>query len=115
VTPRELAEAIFCMVERDGGLIKSRLEELLQNELNRGDAPSRHEQTRVCLGSEITVLDEQGNESVFVLTETLALPGLGLLSANSLFGRTFLGKKVGDEVIFKVPTGERRMKIIAVT
>jgi transcription elongation GreA/GreB family factor len=79
------------------------------------DQYSDPEAVRATVGSEVTVLDEKNIESVFVLTEGSAMPEIGYVSVYSPIGRALINKEVGDEVIFKAPSGERRLKIKAMS
>jgi transcription elongation factor GreA len=68
---------------------------------------------RVGFGSRVTVTDPRGGEPE---TYTLAFGDFidldsGQISMASPLGQALLGKKVGDEVLFQLPRGERRLKV----
>ncbi len=85
------------------------LEELLKNPvLIKKTAGS----TTIRVGS---TFKAQKNSSFFTYTvvgSNEAQPEKGLISNESPLGRAFLGKKVGDTVVFQAPSGMQTYKVI---
>ncbi len=70
---------------------------------------------RARLGSTVVVEGPHGDEETYTLVgPTEASPGAGRISANSPIGFALLGAGAGDEVEAIVPSGRRRMRVIAV-
>ncbi|MGH7510866.1 MAG: GreA/GreB family elongation factor [Gemmatimonadales bacterium] len=90
------------------GQLHQRLNQLGQ--LANTEAPA----DRVGLGSSITVLDLDTNETdtyMVVLAEMMDLDA-GHISLASPLGRALGGKKVGEEVSLRLPAGARRLRIL---
>lgn len=63
---------------------------------------------RVVFGATVTLEDEEGREVRYSLVgEDEAEPEKGRLNWQSPIGRALIGKQVDDEVVVKVPSGER--------
>ena len=69
---------------------------------------------RVSLGTVVAVRDaDSGRETTHTLVSaTESDPASGRLSVDSPLGRALAGGRVGDEVVFQAPRGERRMRIV---
>ena len=81
-----------------------------QSQLANAEAPM----DRVGLGSRVTVLDLETNETdtyVVVLAEMMDIDA-GHISLASPLGRALSGKKVGEEVSLRLPTAHRRLRIM---
>lgn len=93
------------------GQLRQRLSEL--GTMNLDQVP----RDRVGIGSTVTVLDLDSDEEIIyelVLPEVADLNGglVSLISLASPIGRGLLGKKVGDEVEIRIPTGKRAFEIL---
>jgi len=90
------------------GQLHQRLNQLGQ--LANTEAPT----DRVGLGSRVTVLDLETNDTdtyVVVLAEMMDIDA-GHISLASPLGRALAGGKVGEEVSLRLPTASRRLRII---
>jgi len=69
---------------------------------------------RVGLGSRVLVLDVKKDEEIkykLVASEESDVAN-GLISTSSPIGRSLLGRKVGDEVTFAIPGGQRTLELL---
>jgi transcription elongation factor GreA len=67
---------------------------------------------KVGLGSLVTVLPENGEETVFeIVVAEEADPTIGRISPSSPIGKCLLGHEQGDSVEVKVPSGTRSYEI----
>jgi len=64
------------------------------------------------VGCEITVQNKVGKKTFFIVGPDEADPAKGRISNESPLGRTFLGKKKGDEVTVQTPGGKIHYKIL---
>src|SRR5215212_10206364 len=90
------------------GQLHQRLNQLGQ--LANTEAPT----DRVGLGSKVTVLDLETNDTdtyVVVLAEMMDIDA-GHISLASPLGRALAGGKVGEEVSLRLPTATRRLRIL---
>jgi transcription elongation factor GreA len=90
------------------GQLHQRLNQLSQ--LANTEAPT----DRVGLGSRVTVLDLETNETdtyVVVLAEMMDIDA-GHISLASPLGRALGGKKVGESVSLRLPTGVRHLRLM---
>jgi transcription elongation factor GreA len=77
---------------------------------------SEHSHSVVSLGSEVTVLDEAGQQERYVIGgSTEADPARHRISSESPVGRALVGHKPGDVVEFDVPDGKRALTILEIT
>lgn len=68
---------------------------------------------RVCFGSTVSVLDEQGVQKVWMIVgEGEADYKLGRISWKSPVAKALYGRKVGDVVLTQVPKGEAELEIL---
>ncbi len=56
----------------------------------------------------------KGDEVYQIVGSAEADPAKGRISNESPVGRALLGKKKGDEIIVKIPAGERHLKIVEI-
>ena len=72
---------------------------------------------RVGLGSTVVVLDLVKDEEITykLVTSEESDVANGLISTSSPIGRGLLGKRVGDEVRFPIPGGQRELEILKLT
>jgi transcription elongation factor GreA len=71
---------------------------------------------RVGLGSEVTVLDIETEETdvyTVVLAEMMDIDA-GHISLASPLGRALSDRRIGEEVALRIPTGSRRLRILEV-
>lgn len=70
----------------------------------------------VALGVAVTVRDlDGGRERVHTIVSAAESdPAAGKLSIDSPLGRALTGARVGDEVTFDAPRGQRRLEIVAI-
>ena len=70
----------------------------------------------VALGSVVTVRDlDSGREARHTIVSAAESdPAAGRLSIDSPLGRAVTGARVGDEVVFEAPRGQRRLEVVAV-
>ncbi|MDP2934416.1 MAG: transcription elongation factor GreA [bacterium] len=64
------------------------------------------------IGCEITVQNKVGKKTFFIVGSQEADPTQGKISNESPLGRSFLGKKEGDEVMVQTPNGKIHYKIL---
>jgi transcription elongation factor GreA len=113
---RENAE-YHAALERQGfvrariGQLKTRLGEL--GTMNLANVPN----DRVSIGSKVTLLDLDRDKE---LTYELVFPELadhpkGLVSIASPIGKGLVGKREGDQVTIRIPSGQKRFEILAFT
>ena len=87
------------------------LEEIIKNAAIISKKPSCDS---VEIGCEITVQNKIGKKTFFIVGSQEADPMRGKISNESPLGRTFLGKKKGDEVIVQTPSGKIHYKILEI-
>jgi transcription elongation factor GreA len=123
--PQAIAQAVELGDLRENSEYKAALERQqfvqarlgqLHNRLNQlGQLAGTEAPTdRVGLGSRITVLDLDTNDTdtyMVVLAEMMDIDA-GHISLASPLGRALGGKKVGEEVSLRLPTGMRRLRIM---
>ncbi|MBC7074037.1 GreA/GreB family elongation factor, partial [Candidatus Parcubacteria bacterium] len=93
----------YLIFREDMSLLEARLlelEKILKNyELITPPPPK--ERNKIFPGASVTLKDEKGNLAKFCLVGSLeANPKEGKISVNSPLGKTLLGKKVGDKIVF---------------
>ncbi len=71
----------------------------------------------VNIGAKVTVLDlDRQTESHYTLVgSTEANPLEGKISDQSPIGKAIIGAKAGDTVVFSIPSGEKKIKIISIS
>jgi transcription elongation factor GreA len=96
------------LVQARLGLLHRRMAQLSQ--LANTGAP----QDRVGLGSRVTVIDVETNDTVtyqLVLAEMMD-PDAGHISLGSPLGRALTNRRVGEEVSLRLPHAVRRLRIV---
>lgn len=69
----------------------------------------------VCFGARVRVADENDEiMTVDIVGEHEAEPGLGRVSYLSPLGRALVGAGVGDTVVWRRPSGNRNLEILAI-
>ncbi|NOX14666.1 MAG: transcription elongation factor GreA [Epsilonproteobacteria bacterium] len=78
--------------------------------------PGKFPHDKVRFGSTVTLEDMDSEEkfTYAIVGSTESNPDLGLISYHSPLARHLLGKKVDDEVIVKLPVGEKEYEILDV-
>ena len=90
------------------------LERIIQNAALI-DEEEAHHSSRVRLGSNVTVVTQDGREKQYTIVGSAeASPAQGRISNESPVGKALLNKRVGDEVKAIVPAGTIRLTIIAI-
>jgi transcription elongation factor GreA len=71
----------------------------------------------VALGVAVTVRDlDSGREAVHTMVSAAESdPANGRLSIDSPLGRALTGARVGDQVTFDAPRGQRRLEVVAIS
>jgi transcription elongation factor GreA len=78
----------------------------IENQLRQAVIVTEHDSAKVSLGSKVTVVDADGiEESYTIVGSPEARPTEGRISNESPVGHALMGKKVGDAVSVKVPSG----------
>ena len=88
------------------------IEEILQN----SEVVTKHSTSVVDVGSVVTVRKEkEKEEKIFTVVGAQESDmAKGMISHNSPLGNALIGKKKGDEVIFKTPKGETKYTIVTI-
>ena len=70
----------------------------------------------VAVGSTVTVknLPRGARDTYTIVGPAESDPGEGKISLESRVGEALLGKKAGDDVVFKTPVGARKLEIVSV-
>ncbi len=78
--------------------------------------PSKFPHNKVRFGSTVRVEDLETEEefTYAIVGSTESNPDLGLISYHSPLSRHLLGKEEGDEVIVKLPVGEKEYEVLSV-
>ncbi len=76
------------------------------------ETPSEEDIVRV--GSIIEAKSNNGSEIFNIVGSAEAKPQEGKISNESPLGRAFLGRKIGDEIEVKSPSGTTKYKIIKI-
>ncbi len=87
------------------------LEKLLKNVVV---IETSNEEDIVKVGSTIKVKSNNGAEIFNIVGSAEAKPQEGKISNESPIGRAFLGRKIGDEIEIKTPSGITKYKIIKI-
>ncbi|CAA9280890.1 MAG: Transcription elongation factor GreA [uncultured Chloroflexi bacterium] len=88
----------------------------IEYQLHHAIIVTEHDSGSVSLGSTVVVEDPEGTEETYVIVGSPeARPTEGRISNESPVGRSLMGKKVGEKVEIKVPSGvlEYTVKSIA--
>ncbi len=90
------------------------LERIIQNAVLI-DEEEAHHASRVQVGSDVVVLDENGEKRTFTIVGfTEADPKVGKISNESPVGRALLGHRKGDVVEVVVPAGVKKLTILEI-
>lgn len=118
VTAREFGDlrenAEYETAKRDQGMIEGRIHELEGLLASVEVIEALTEVTEVCLGARVKIrnLDFDQLREYMLVTEQEAHLEDEYLSVQSPLGKSLLGHKVGDTVIFDAPAGKRKFLIL---
>jgi transcription elongation factor GreA len=88
----------------------------IENQLREAVIISTHDAAQVSFGSTVTVRDGDGVEETYTTVGSPeARPTEGRISNESPVGRALMGKRVGDRVSVKVPSGTLEYTIKAIS
>ncbi|KKU47584.1 transcription elongation factor GreA [Candidatus Uhrbacteria bacterium RIFCSPLOWO2_12_FULL_46_10] len=68
----------------------------------------------VNVGSTVTIEDETGQRTYIIVGFNEANPSAGKISNESPLGQALLGRRVGEIVSFQIPSGFKKLTIIAI-
>ena len=69
----------------------------------------------MAFGLQVTVADENGEETTYeIVGEDEAEAALGRIAPQSPLARALMGAQVGDEVIWRRPSGTLRLEVLAI-
>lgn len=77
-------------------------------------SPKNDDNSKVNFGSNITVKTKTGKREYTIVGAQESDPATGKISNESPLGQAFLGRKKGDKVVIKLPTGEQEYKILEI-
>lgn len=78
--------------------------------------PAKFSGDTVLFGATVEIEDEEGSRQTWtILGEDEVDTDKGVISYVSPLGRALLGKKVGDDVAFSTPKGQREVAILSVS
>ncbi len=97
--------ADYDSAKNDQGMMEARIRQL-QSLLDKAEVGEVEASDEVIVGSVVTLVDGDGDESdYFVAAPENKAPGLLLASPSGPLGQALLGAKVGDEVSYDAPGG----------
>ncbi|MER3421790.1 MAG: transcription elongation factor GreA, partial [Chloroflexota bacterium] len=103
----------YLALQEELARVQARIHELEAALAARPEEAAPQPDTKVRLGSRVTVQDERGQEQTFVIVSQLeADAARGHISASSPIGAGLLGHAAGDVVTIKVPAGQRTLTIL---
>lgn len=77
--------------------------------------PIKVSSDKIQFGATVTILDENGIEKTYSIVGVDEVnTSKGHISWQSPIGRSLLGKKVMDEVVIKIPSGEMSCEIVSI-
>jgi transcription elongation factor GreB len=77
--------------------------------------PTQITSDKIQFGATTSVMDENGQEKKFTIVGVDEVDtSRGRISWQSPIGRSLLGKKIGDEVLIKIPAGEVAYEVISI-
>ena len=74
-----------------------------------------HSNDHVQIGSTVGVKSADGEETFTIVGSTEARPAEGRISNESPVGRALLGKKKGEKVVVRVPTGDFTYTVVKIS
>ncbi|MBR7185782.1 MAG: transcription elongation factor GreA [Clostridia bacterium] len=91
------------------------LEDMIANATVVDESAIKHDSVNI--GSVVKVLDVEFDEEIeySLVGSNEANPLLGKISDQSPVGRALIGAQVGDEVVADVPSGQLRLRVLAVS
>ena len=108
--------ADYIQAKEEQGFVEGRileLEKILRNYVIIDE--SKHNREVVDLGANVTIQEEDyPPETYHLVGPKEADPRNGRISNESPIGQALLGRRAGEEVVAKTPTGELRLKILKI-
>jgi transcription elongation factor GreA len=102
-------------VRLEQSFVEGRIKELNAILANAEIIKSKPIFSKVDLGATITVREDDGSTSQFLLVSPAeANPLIDKISYQSPFGKALLGKEVGEKVIVNAPDGDFRVEILKI-
>lgn len=86
----------------------------LKFQLRFGFVPAKNTGGTIGFGSTVTIENKDKTMTFMLVSKHESDPKQNKLSTESPIGNAVLGKKVGDEILVPLPTGEIRYKIVKV-
>lgn len=106
--------ADYDAAKNDQGLMEARIRQI-EGLLRRAEVREASDDGTVQIGSVVTVVDDDGDETqYFVATVENKVAGLLLASPDGPLGSALMGKQVGDKVSYRAPGGEFTVEIKSV-
>ncbi len=108
--------AAYDAAKNDQGFIEGRIRELEQilRRVDIIDEERRGDSSMVQIGSTVTVLIDEDEETYTIVGAVEAKPAAGRISNESPVGRALLGHRVGEEVEIQTPRATMTAKIVRV-
>ncbi|HBD90961.1 MAG: transcription elongation factor [Rhodobacteraceae bacterium GWE1_64_9] len=105
--PDRLDKQPEAAAERDIRYLEARLRSAIAID------PASHSGDAVAFGHRVTVADEEGRQARYEITgEDEADAGLGRIAPHAPLARALIGAEVGDQVIWRRPSGAVRLDIL---
>lgn len=99
--------------KNEQAFVEGRIAEL-ETLLRQATIISKHQASNVVsVGSTITIRMDGGTKEYMIVGSKEADPTSGKISNESPFGRSFIGKRVGDVAEIETPRGKRTVEIVA--
>jgi transcription elongation factor GreA len=92
--------------KNEQAFVEGRIQALESMIKNASIIDEHHVTEHVQIGSMVTVDSEDGHETFTIVGSAEAKPAAGRISNESPVGRALLGKRKGDKVVVKAPTGD---------
>jgi len=92
--------------KNEQAFVEGRIQALEAMIKNASIIDEHHVTEHVQIGSMVTVDSEDGKETFTIVGSAEAKPAAGRISNESPVGRALLGRRKGDKVVVKAPTGD---------
>lgn len=107
----EYQEALSLQSFNEGRILE--IQEIVKNsKVIEGEGNHKH--NKVEIGSQVKVESKFGVEEFTIVSPSETSPSQGFISNESILGKAFLGRKVGDEVEVIIPRGKVKYKILEI-
>ena len=97
--------------KNEQAFVEGRIQALESMIKNASIIEEHHVTEHVQIGSMVTVDSEDGKETFTIVGSAEAKPAQGRISNESPVGRALLGRRKGDKVVVKAPTGDFKYTI----